>query len=531
MDQLRQQLFCDHSVPYISKKMLNDALGNWAFKALNKEQQSKSKATNTNACTNGDGDKANDNFFKEIYQTTAATLNRMCVLKGDAAVAAQLVGERNNNFGVTHLSLEVNAGSKLQHFGLSDATTRLTDKLKHIVDRQQCSINVILKQMDLKLFMMNLKNKNKLYTDKTIADKTKESHFCTVFKSYENEAIVFAPEFVEFVLDTRQTLKTIWCYDANTDTDNDGNKNTDTDNDGNKNNGNNGNDDNDGIIGQKTQNNFNEFLTQNEFNIFAPRDIGVLAVAEANAAAASRLILRYSLNVHMRPCKQGQVIWLYRSDGTVQRLQYFPFNFYFLDVYVRPLQFTTAPVMRTLFGVNVHVYQLSYVIADEIEGALYNIVYCDRARLNLRLSNLRKLIKIWRGLRWQHDRKSPPILSSNCAPPPPSTPNCPVPLPIHVEDDFFERIVWIAGPPPISIKRIGVLLRQLGPERGVAAVIALHRADRFADVNENKAYTRQVNFPYKVRNPNYYRNCWNEFCFIMNCLVLTPQKQSTFVKI
>nr|AKN91090.1 ORF-120 [Buzura suppressaria nucleopolyhedrovirus] len=197
------------------------------------------------------------------------------------------------------------------------------------------------------------------------------------------------------------------------------------------------------------------------------------------------ILVRYSFNVL---AKSTHSMWLYR-DSTCRRLEFFPFDFYFLD-----LSLQTKPadnrnyVYLEMFNTKAIVDDMENVVIEQLECVLFNIFYFSWDKIDIRIKRLVKLIEMLRNK--------------------------------MVQDEVKEKRRAIAYEHMktcnYTIKDVKHILEKLGPFLGARLIIQLYFNKRFC--NNIKDITHQVNFPYHRWDVKYFSKCWKQYCVILNML-------------
>ena len=376
MESLQQRLFKHKSIPYISKKYINDQLSDRVLR------------NTTNA------------FHRAVLPETVTTLNTLCVVKGGGAVAVHI--KNNEPRHLTDLDLEVYVDDdrvtvdNLQSFVALNA---LEKKLEGICEKFYNNIEETLANVTINKLMNNNYSRNNM----------------VIFKSYVNEAVEVVPDDVSFVLNRAQPFK-----------------------------------------------NTVSLVNDDYF------------------------LVRYSFNVHM---KSSSPMWLYKEKSRVpSTLQYFPLDVYFLDLSVKrsPPPFVDTYTLGRIYGVDVYVESLKYLIADQLECVLFNVFNYYWYKVDNRIERLYNLMAL------QKDYFRPS----------------------DSEIQRYEEIVNNAKQ-RFTIRDVKTLLYALGP-LGPRAVIELYFTNRFD--NHIKYVTHQINFPYHKWERDYFSKCWKQFLCILNDL-------------
>ncbi|UJZ89067.1 ac18 [Erannis ankeraria nucleopolyhedrovirus] len=174
MNSLRKQLFNDKTLPYISKKQVNDLLCESALSCLNK------------------------NFYQKTLNIVLSTIENECVVQGDAAfdIYADPLSNTLNNIDlqvITNNVAEVTIDNVYNIIPLQ----RLKNNLQKITEQHQKEMETIVSKMNLShIIKMKHFNKNKI----------------VIFKSYTDEAVEFvSPAGIYFELNKIMPLKITVC--------------------------------------------------------------------------------------------------------------------------------------------------------------------------------------------------------------------------------------------------------------------------------------------------------------------------------
>nr|ACA02598.1 unknown [Spodoptera frugiperda multiple nucleopolyhedrovirus]QED40099.1 hypothetical protein [Spodoptera frugiperda multiple nucleopolyhedrovirus] len=196
-------------------------------------------------------------------------------------------------------------------------------------------------------------------------------------------------------------------------------------------------------------------------------------------------LVRYSFNVHM---KSFTPIRLHKENNHITNLQFFPLDVFFLDVSVKrsPASFVNMYSLGNIFGVDVYIENIKYLIADQLECILFNIFNFYWNKVESRIDRVGNLLNA------QTDYF----------------------IPTNHEIERYEKIVKQTHQ-RFTARDVKPLLYALGP-LGPQAIIELYFLNRFD--NNIKYITHQVNFPYHVWEQDYYSKCWKQFLYILNNL-------------
>ncbi|AIU41363.1 orf124 [Sucra jujuba nucleopolyhedrovirus] len=185
MNALRVQLFDAKTLPYISKKNVNDTATQQVLSQMDQE------------------------FFVNVYNQVLDTVGQrhMCVLKGSAAVAAHLNIE---DACLNDLSIKVCVEQELSMQNLFDLVplTTLENRLRTSIYGYSSKVQKICEATQ---FSTILKGSVSSLTSNNIEVSNKLSEF-TMFKSYTNEAVRFeTPEDIALSVNAKKALKVTIC--------------------------------------------------------------------------------------------------------------------------------------------------------------------------------------------------------------------------------------------------------------------------------------------------------------------------------
>jgi Protein of unknown function (DUF1383) len=170
MESLLQRLFVHKTIPYISKKYINDEL---ADKVLR---------------------RTHNRFHRNVLQQTVLALDTLCVLKGGAAVAAHLKSNTSSQ-PLCDIDVEVYIGdddrANVNNLHSFVALRRLEEKLRNVCDEYYDEIDSHLGNVDMNCLMSNNYNRSGM----------------VIFKSYVNEAIEVDPDKISFALNRTMPFK------------------------------------------------------------------------------------------------------------------------------------------------------------------------------------------------------------------------------------------------------------------------------------------------------------------------------------
>ncbi|ACI47413.1 unknown [Spodoptera litura nucleopolyhedrovirus II] len=375
MESLQQRLFKHKSIPYISKKYINDQLGEYVLRNTTNE------------------------FHRAVLPQAVLALDTLCVVKGGAALAVHMKNELPHH--LTDFDIEVYADSKritTNNIHSFVPLHTLEEKLKVVCEKFYNNIDETLATVNINRLMNNNYARNSLI----------------IFKSYVNEAVEVVPDNVSFALNRLQPFKS--------------------------------------------------------------------TVSMVND---DYFLVRYSFNVHMTSTSP---MWLYKENNRVSSLQFLPLDVYFLDLSVKrssPPSVDTYTLGR-IYGIDVYVESIKYLIADQLECILFNIFNYSWHKVDGRIDRLYNLIAI----------------------------NDDYFQPTDKEMQRYEDIVKISKQ-RFTIRDVKGILYALGP-LGPRAVIELYFTNRFD--NHVKYVTHQINFPYHRWESDYFSKCWKHFLYIINVM-------------
>ncbi|ACI28752.1 agip50 [Agrotis ipsilon multiple nucleopolyhedrovirus] len=168
MESLLQRLFNHKTIPYISKKYINDELGDYVLR------------------------HTSNSFHRTVLPEAVAALDTLCVVKGGAAVAAHL--RINEPSHLTDIDLEVYVDDErvtVDNLRSFVALKALEERLKKVCEKYYDEIDAILATVDMNRLMYNNYTRGSMI----------------IFKSYVNEAIEVQPDRVSFCLNRAQPFK------------------------------------------------------------------------------------------------------------------------------------------------------------------------------------------------------------------------------------------------------------------------------------------------------------------------------------
>ncbi|AIZ48601.1 asb043 [Agrotis segetum nucleopolyhedrovirus B] len=168
MESLLQRLFNYKTIPYISKKYINDELGEYVLR------------------------NTPNSFLRTVLPEAITALDTLCVVKGGAAAATHL--HINEPSHLTDIDLEVYVDDErvtVDNLRSFVALKALEERLKKVCEKYYDEIDAILAAVDMNRLMYN--------------NYTRDSMI--IFKSYVNEAIQVQPDHVRFCLNRAQPFK------------------------------------------------------------------------------------------------------------------------------------------------------------------------------------------------------------------------------------------------------------------------------------------------------------------------------------
>ncbi|CDG72795.1 Unknown (Ac18) [Spodoptera exigua multiple nucleopolyhedrovirus] len=377
MESLQQRLFKHKSIPYISKKYINDQLGEYVLR------------------------NTTNRFHRAILPQAVLALDTLCVVKGGAAIAVHMKNGQPRH--LTDFDLEVYADDKritVNNLHSFIALQALEEKLKTVCEKFYNDIDETLATVSVNRLMNNNYVRNNMI----------------IFKSYVNEAVEVMPDNVTFALNRLQPFKS--------------------------------------------------------------------TVSMVND---DYFLVRYSFNVHMK--SDLSPMWLYKEKNRVSSLQFLPLDVYFLDLSVK--RSPTPPIdtytLGNIYGIDVYVEDVKYLIADQLECILFNVFNYCWTKVDSRIDRLYNLISIHKNDYFQ---------------------------PTDKETERFEEIIKLSKQ-RYTLRDVKSILYALGP-LGPKAVIELYFMNRFD--NHVKYVTHQINFPYHRWECDYFSKCWKQFLYIINIM-------------
>jgi hypothetical protein len=175
MEALLQRLFFHKTIPYISKKYINDELGE---RVLRQTAQS---------------------FQRNILQQSILALDTFCVLKGGAALAAHMQknSPAHDNIAppLSDIDIEVYVDddrADVNNLHSFVTLRQLEERVKSICERYYDEIDSLLANIDINCLMNNNYSRDSM----------------VIFKSYVNEAVEVEPDKTRFCLNRRMPFKT-----------------------------------------------------------------------------------------------------------------------------------------------------------------------------------------------------------------------------------------------------------------------------------------------------------------------------------
>lgn len=216
---------------------------------------------------------------------------------------------------------------------------------------------------------------------------------------------------------------------------------------------------------------------------------GAMPIKMTMSRVDDSILVRYSFNVL---AKSTRPMWLYCNDTTCRRLDFFPFDFYFLD-----LNLQTKPTNRRdyvyleAFSTKIIVDHLENVVIEQLECLFFNIFYFSWDKVNVRMKRLNELIKMLRNEPSANNKEEQARRVSE-----------------------FKRMK--SSYLTFTIKDVKGIMQTLGPFLGARLIVQLYFEKRFR--NNIKDVTHQVNFPYHCWDVKYFSKCWKQYCIILNLL-------------
>nr|AGE61834.1 hypothetical protein [Chrysodeixis chalcites nucleopolyhedrovirus] len=338
MESILERFHYHRTIPYISKKLVNDILSDRVLQKLNRiDSPTVVVDENNNRAVDGgflDDNRPAKKFHQEILEKIYSSLKTFTVVKGGAAIAAHL--EEINPF-LADIDIEIyvddvdfNHRVNIDNLSSFVALTSLEKNLRKISQKYFGVIEKILREFDIKKLIKDAANDTKQTYNMDDDDNDDSTDDCQksviIFKSYVNEAVEFNVADVELRLNHRMPFKT--------------------------------------------------------------------TVSKVNE---EYFLVRYSFNVHMVATSQSSMRLYRRSD--IKELNYFVFDVYFLDLTIKnysamnsamnkPLSYLIKP----LYDTNITVEYIDNVIADQIECLMFNVFNYQDYKIKNRIIKLRKLL-------------------------------------------------------------------------------------------------------------------------------------------
>ncbi|AXU41570.1 AC18 [Alphabaculovirus altermyunipunctae] len=173
MNSLLEQLRSRRSIPYISKKKINDDITEQIMKCINFE------------------------FYKKLYRSVTTATNRFVVVKGGMAIAGLLKSDENIYFKSSDLDVQLLASVDDEPFNLQTVVERFN------FSRLYQALNAIVSDY---LPVVKARLDSVTFKDFSIDSQS----IFVMFKSYINEAIVIQPDRFDSIkcrLNEKQPLK------------------------------------------------------------------------------------------------------------------------------------------------------------------------------------------------------------------------------------------------------------------------------------------------------------------------------------
>nr|QGX02301.1 maco-A 56 [Mamestra configurata nucleopolyhedrovirus A] len=171
MEAMLQRLFVHKTIPYISKKYINDEL---ADRVLKQTAQS---------------------FQRNVLQQSILALDTVCVLKGGAAVAAHMNRRTYPEMPLSDIDVEVyvdDERANVNNLHSFVALRRLEERLRSVCEQYYDEIDSLLANIDMNCLMNNNYSRDRM----------------VIFKSYVNEAVEVEPDKIMFTLNRKMPFKT-----------------------------------------------------------------------------------------------------------------------------------------------------------------------------------------------------------------------------------------------------------------------------------------------------------------------------------
>ncbi|AUV65314.1 hypothetical protein [Alphabaculovirus myunipunctae] len=180
MESLLQRLFVDKTIPYISKKHINDELGE---NVLRRTDQS---------------------FHRDVLKQTIEALDTLCVVKGGAAIAAHSASKTAEaSTSLTDIDVEVYVDddrANVNNLNSFVALTRLETQLRKVCSEYYEKIDECLGDVDLNCLINNI-----VCGGGGVGDDNNDN--VIIFKSYVNEAVKVSAGAVRFTLNRKMPFK------------------------------------------------------------------------------------------------------------------------------------------------------------------------------------------------------------------------------------------------------------------------------------------------------------------------------------
>ncbi|BAC67343.1 hypothetical protein AhnVgp092 [Adoxophyes honmai nucleopolyhedrovirus] len=194
-------------------------------------------------------------------------------------------------------------------------------------------------------------------------------------------------------------------------------------------------------------------------------------------------LMRFSYNVHMKSKSQ---IWNI-TYNKMKRLTFIPMDIYFMDIIIKKEAFAIrAPPefafhIDSMFDTYVCIQNIEHALADQLECLMYD-TFNRVQSVKKRLKTISRLIST---------------------------------LPA-INENVDARLAAYETNFNYSIKQIKEILYNVGCRVGTRLIVKLYFEGRF--YNKIKDVTYQINFPYCIRDKNYFENCWKQYLTLLDKL-------------
>ncbi|AGR56877.1 ac18 [Hemileuca sp. nucleopolyhedrovirus] len=464
MDSILYQLFYTKTIPYISKKSINDLLCRTILPELGLE------------------------FHENIYRTVVSVMrDNAYIVKGDVAVAAHLRHDDVDGFvgqserkGRGHqklyeelclTGLKINVSARMDDADdddivndVSELTTEsvlnllplevLKIKLEQITSKYRTKLESILKKKSLSDNGLGI-----VYDDHH--DTLKNS--LIMFKSYVNEAVKFGLP-IRFTLNNDLPIK----------------------------------------MTISMVNDDDYVLVRYSFNVHAKRSY--LNVSNENNNNNNNISSNKNYVYNDVKGEHDRSISLFRCNESMVSLSYFPFDLYFLDLHIDnkhrrqrqrgDIRSADDLVLCSdrIFTIKVVVDNLETVIVDQLDRLLFNIFHYQFSEIDTIVDLLRRLIHLLfrredsstTRNHYQHQLRA-----------------------YHQIKNDYRRMFS-----PRDVKT--TILSTVGPVLGATLIIELYFQKRFKTTVRD--VTHEINFPYHYWEYKYFSKCWKRYCRILKHL-------------